>query len=61
MNSLKSQKDRELKDDLHRSTGAEYVTGDQWTNNFGKNEEMKPKQNHHQLWMWLVMEISLML
>ena len=51
MNSMKSQKDRKLKDDLHRSIGAEYVTGDQWTNNFRKNEEMKPKQNHHQLWM----------
>ena len=43
MNSMKSQKDRKLKDDLHRSIGAEYVTGDQWTNNFRKNERDEAK------------------
>ena len=47
MNSMKSQKDRKLKDDLHRSIGAEYVTGDQWTNHFRRNEEIEPKQKQH--------------
>ena len=47
MNSMKSQKDRKLKDDLHRSIGAEYVTGDQWRNNSRKNEETEPKQKPH--------------
>ena len=44
MNSMKRQKDRTLKDELPRSVGAQYVTGDQWRNNSRKNEEMEPKQ-----------------
>ena len=33
-----------LKDELSRSVGAQYATGDQWKNSSRKNEEMKPKQ-----------------
>ena len=44
INSMKRQKDRTLKDDLPRSVGAQYTTGDQWRNNSRKNEEMEPKQ-----------------
>ena len=44
MNSMKRQKDRTLKDELSRSVGTQYVTGDQWRNNFRKNEEMESKQ-----------------
>ena len=47
MNSLKRQKDRTLKDELPRSVGAHYATGDQWRNNSRKNEEMEPKQKQH--------------
>ena len=47
MNSLKRQKDRILKEELPRSVGAQYATGDQWRNNSRKNEEMEPKQKHH--------------
>ena len=47
MNSMKSQKDRTLKDELSRSVGAQYVTGDQWRNNSIKNEESEPKQKQH--------------
>ena len=43
MNSMKRQKDRALKDELPRSVGAQYVTGDQWRNNSRKNEGMEPK------------------
>ena len=43
MNSMKRQKDRTLKDELPRSVGAQYATGDQWRNNSRKNEGMKPK------------------
>ena len=43
-NSMKRQKDRTLKDELPRSIGAQYATGDQWRNNSRKNEEMKPKE-----------------
>ena len=56
MNSMKRQKDRTLKDGLHRSLGAQHVTGDQWRNNSRKNEETEPKQKQHQLWICLVME-----
>ena len=47
MNSMKRQKDRTLKDELPRSVGAEYATGDQWRSNSRKNEETEPKQKQH--------------
>ena len=58
MNSMKRQKDRTLKDDLPRSVGAQYATGEEWRNNSRKNKETEPKQNNAQLWMWLVMEVK---
>ena len=39
--------DRTLKDELPRSVGAQYATGDQWRNNSRKNEETEPKQKQH--------------
>ena len=47
MNNMKKQKDRTLKDELPRSVGAQYATGDQWRNNSRKNEETEPKQKQH--------------
>ena len=47
MNNMKRQKDRILKEELPRSVGAQYATGDQWRNNSRKNEEMEPKQKQH--------------
>ena len=47
MNSMKRQKDKTLKDELHRSVGAQYATGDQRRNNSRKNEGMEPKQKQH--------------
>ena len=44
---MKRQKDRTLKDELPRSVGAQYATGDQWRNNSKKNEEMESKQKQH--------------
>ena len=44
---MKRQKDRKLKDELPRSVGAQYATGEEWRNNSRKNEEMEPKQNQH--------------
>ena len=49
MNSMKRQKDRTLKDELPRSVGGQYTTGDQWRNNSTKNERMEPKQKQHQV------------
>ena len=47
MNSMKMQKDRTLKDELHRLVGVQYATGDQWRNNSRKNEGMEPKQKQY--------------
>ena len=47
LNCMKRQKDRTLRDDLSRSVGAQYTTGDEWRNNSRKNEEMEPKQKQH--------------
>ena len=49
MNSMKRQKDRTLKDELPRSVGAQYATGEEWRNNSRKNEEMEPKQKQHSI------------
>ena len=47
MNSMKRQKDRTLKDELPRSVGAQFATGDQWRNISRKNGGMEPKQKQH--------------
>ena len=46
-NSMKRQNDRILKEELSRSVGAQYATGDQWRNNSRKNEGMEPKQKQY--------------
>ena len=43
MNSMKGEKDMTLKDELPRSVGAQYATGEEWRNNTRKNEETEPK------------------
>ena len=43
MNIMKRQKVLTLKDELPRSVGAQYATGDQWRNNSRNNEGMEPK------------------
>ena len=47
MNSMKRQNDRILKEELSRSVGAQYATGDQWRNNSRKKEGMEPKQTQY--------------
>ena len=47
MDSMKRQRDRTLKDELPGSVSAQYATGDQWRNNFRKNEGVEPKQKQH--------------
>ena len=44
MNSVKTQNDRILEEELPRSVGAQYATGDQWRKNSRKNEGKEPKQ-----------------
>ena len=47
VDSMKRQKDKTLKDEHPRSVGAQYATGDQWTNNSRNNEEIEPKQKRY--------------
>ena len=47
MNSMKRQNDRILKEELPRSIGAQYATGNQGRNNSRKNERMEPKQKQY--------------
>ena len=47
VNTMKRQNDRILKEELPRSVSAQYATGDQWRNNFRKNEGMEPKQKQN--------------
>ena len=47
MNSMKRQKERTLKDELPKSVGAQYATGDEWRSNSRKTEGMEPKQKQH--------------
>ena len=47
MYTMKRQKDMTLKDELPRSVGAQYATGEEWRNNCRKNDEMEPKQKQH--------------
>ena len=47
INGMKREKDRTLKDELPRSVGAQYATGDEWRKNSRKNEETDPKQKQH--------------
>ena len=47
MNSMIRQNDRILKEEVPRSVGAQYATGDQWRNNSRKNERMEPKQTQY--------------
>ena len=47
MSSMKRQNNRILKEELPRSVGAQYATGDQWRNNSRRNEEMEPKQKQY--------------
>ena len=47
MNSIKRQNERILKEELPRLVSAQHTTGDQWRNNYRKNEGMEPKQKQY--------------
>ena len=55
MNSMKRQKDRTLKDELPRSVGAQYDTGEITPERMKSQGQSK---NSTQLWMWLVMQVK---
>ena len=47
MNRMQRQNDSILKEELPRSVGAQYATGDQWRNKSRKNEGLEPKQKQY--------------
>ena len=47
MNSMKRQNNRIMNEELPRSVGVQYATGDQWRNNSRKNEGREPKQKQY--------------
>ena len=51
MNSMKRQKDRTLKEELPRSVGAQYATGDQWKITPERMKGWSQSKNNTQLWM----------
>ena len=51
MNSMKRQKDRTLKDELPRSVGAQYATGNQCRTNPERMKRQSQSRNNTQLWM----------
>ena len=51
MNSMKGQNDRIVKEDLPRSVGAQYVTGDQWRNTPERMKGWSQSKNNTQLQM----------
>ena len=46
---MERQNDRILKEELPRSVGAQYATGDQWRNHSRKDEGMEPKQKEYRV------------
>ena len=56
MNSMRRQNDRILKEELPRSVGAQYTTGDQWRNTSERMKGGSQSINNTQLWMGLVIE-----
>ena len=50
MNSMRRQRDVTLRDELPRSVGAQYGTGEEWRNSSRENEETESKRNNTQLW-----------
>ena len=48
MYSVKRQNDRILKEELPRSIGAQYATGEEWGSNSRESEGTEPKQKQHQ-------------
>ena len=52
----KRQKDRTLKEELPRSVGAQYATGDQRRNNSRRRKGWNQSKNNTQLWVGLVTE-----
>ena len=47
MKSMKMQNNRTLKDELPKSVGAQYATGEEWRNSSRKKKEAEPERKQH--------------
>ena len=56
MNRMRRQNDRTLKEELPRSVGAQYATGDQWRITPERMKGWGQSKNNTQWWMGLVIE-----
>ena len=56
MNSMRRQNDRILKEELPRSVGARYATGDPWRKTPERRKGWSQSKNNTQFWMGLVIE-----
>ena len=59
MNGMERQKDMILKDELPRSVGAQYATGEGWRNSSRKMKQPGQSGNDVQLLMCLVVKVKL--
>ena len=57
MNGMKVQKDMTLKDELPRSVGAQYATGEQWRKAPEGMKRLSQSGNNSQWWMCLVVKV----
>ena len=57
MNSMKRPKDRTLKDELQRSIGTQYATGECRNSSRGM-KRLSQSRNNTQLWMCLVLKVK---
>jgi len=53
MNSMKRKKDMTLKDELLRSVGTQYASGEEQKNS-SRMKRLSQSKNNAELWMWLV-------
>ena len=58
MNSMKRKKDMIVKDELPRSVGAQYPTGEEWRNSSRGVKKLYRSKNNVQLWICLVVEVK---
>ena len=47
-----------LKDELPRSAGAQYATGEEWENSSRRNKEAEPKWKQHPVVVCLVVKVK---
>ena len=58
MNSMKRQKDSTLKDELPRSVGAQYATGEEQRRVPEGMKRLSQSENNAQLWIYLVVGVK---